>query len=109
MNGWGKVAVILILMLAATVVVPALLLAAWTSPTVLACVCAAIGTSFGVWLKDVRWSITMGAAGAVAALTLLYVSAELGGGVLAWLTAFFATVLSTSLTITVGFCCLPPK
>ncbi|MBY0550657.1 MAG: hypothetical protein K2W95_25485 [Candidatus Obscuribacterales bacterium] len=106
-KGLEKFAVIVILMLAAALVVPALILAAWTSPAVLVCVCAAIGVGFGVWLKDVRWSITMGSAGSVAALTLLYVSAALGGGVLAWLAAFVATVLSTSLTILFGFLCVP--
>lgn len=108
-QGIGKVLFIAILLLAALVIVPALLLAAWTSPAVLVCVCAGVGFSFGLFLKAKGWPAMMGAAGCVAAVTLLYVSAALGGGIAAWFAAFVATVVSTSLTISVGLFLLPKK
>lgn len=106
-NGLEKFAVVVVLLLAAVLAVPAILLASWTSPQALACACAGIGIAIGVWLKEPRWSIVMGSAGVVAAVTLIWVSALLGGGALAWGVAFMATIFSTSATIFFGFVCLP--
>ena len=108
-KGLEKVLLVVILLLAALVILPALLLASFASPTVLVCVCGAVGFGFGMYLRETSWSIMMAVAGCVAALTLLYVSAALGGGILAWLAAFVATVVSTSLTIIIGLFCMPKK
>lgn len=106
-KGLEKFAVFAVVLLALALIIPALVMAVWMSPTGLACVCAGIGISFGVWLKSVRWSIVMGSAGLVAAITLVWLSALLGGSALAWTAALIASVFSTSAAIFFGFVCLP--
>lgn len=106
-TGLWKVLVFAISILATLVIGPALVLGPCTSPTVVICVCTGIGIAVGVKLKDLSWSIMMGCAGLVASLTVLYVSAALGGGLFGWSLAFLASVFSTTTTIIVAMLVMP--